>query len=55
MDSTPPSSKRMKTRGVKMGGRLEVVLFRRMKRLKSYYMRQVGKQLTTQSSSPLAG
>jgi len=49
MDSTPPSSKRMKTRGVKRVGALKDG-FLEKKILKNAYMKEVGRLSTIQSS-----
>jgi len=43
MDSTPPSSKRMKTRGIKRGGRLKDGYRERMRKLRSISMKQIGR------------
>jgi len=50
MDSTPPSSKIMKTSGVKKGGRLESWFPEEDENIENTYMKQVERLSTIRSS-----
>jgi len=55
MDSTPPSSKKMKTKGVKRGGRLESWFSGESEKIDKYLHETSSKLINTPISYPSTG